>query len=204
MELIDAINYRRTLRDFSEKEVPFEIIEKALNAGLKAPSYNHQKEWGFILIRDKDTRYALTQAEKMTGVISDKFKKELENYEALAREMYMHAIPNQKKMLMTAPELLVVVYKPKTQIAESKRVCDLNCLAAVWCCIENILLSLAEDNVFGTTVIPEFTSEVKRILDIPQELEVAVMIPFGYRAPNAKIIPPKEVNLHSILHTDKW
>ena len=204
MELLDVINSRRTVRDFSEKAVPFEIIQRALNAGLKAPSYNHQKEWNFILVKDQNTRLALTQAEKMVEVVSDKFKKVLESYETLAQEMYLDAIPKQKKMILTAPEVLVVVYKPKTQIIESKRVCDLNCLSAVWCCIENILLSLAENDVFGTSDIPEYTSEVKKVLNIPQELEVAVMIPFGYKALNAKIIPQKEVKLESILHTDKW
>ncbi len=204
MELLDVINRRRTIRDFSEKEVPFEIIQRALNAGLKAPSYNHQKEWDFILVKDQSVRLALTQAEKMVEVVSNKFKKALGSYEALAQEMYLDAIPKQKKMILTAPEVLVVVYKPKKQITESKKVSDLNCLAAVWCCIENILLSLAENDVFGTTIIPKYTSEVKNVLNIPHELEVAVMIAFGYKALNAKIIPQKEVELESILHTNKW
>lgn len=204
MELSDVIDRRRTVRDFSEKEVPFEIIQKALEAGLKAPSYNHQKEWDFILVKDQNVRLALTQVEKMVEVVSDKYKKALENYETLAQEMYLDAIPKQKKMILTAPEVLVVVYKPKTQIHESKKVCDLNCLAAVWCCIENILLSLADHDVYGTTVIPEYTSEVKKVLNIPQELEVAVLIPLGYKAIDAKIVPQKEVKLESKLHTNRW
>ena len=53
MELLDVIDRRRTVRDFSEKAVPLEIIQRALEAGLKAPSYNHQKEWDFILVRDQ-------------------------------------------------------------------------------------------------------------------------------------------------------
>lgn len=41
MELLEVIEKRRTVRDFSDKEIPQEIIEKSLEAGLKAPSYNH-------------------------------------------------------------------------------------------------------------------------------------------------------------------
>ena len=204
MELQDAIDIRRTVRDYSEKEIPFEIIQRALNAGLKAPSYNHQKEWYFILVKDYNVRLALTQAEKMVEAVSDKSRKALEKYESLAQEMYIDAIPKQKKMILTAPEVLVVAYKPKTQVSESKKVCDLNCLAAVWCCIENILLSLAESNIFGATIIPENTSEVKNVLNIPQELEVSAVIPFGYKATNAKIIPQKDIKLEAVLHTDLW
>ncbi|WP_026881110.1 nitroreductase family protein [Clostridium akagii] len=107
-------------------------------------------------------------------------------------------------MILTAPELLVVVYKPKTQVSESQRVYDLNCLASVWCCIENILLSLSENGVFGVTFIPKNTSAIKKILNIPQELEVATIIPFGYKDSNSKIILQNEVQLKSRLHMNKW
>jgi len=48
LELSEVINRRRTVRDFSQEKVAPEIIEKALDAGLEAPSYNHLKEWDFI------------------------------------------------------------------------------------------------------------------------------------------------------------
>jgi len=118
--------------------------------------------------------------------------------------MYLDAVPKQKKMILSAPELLVVVYKPKTQVSVSKRVYDLNCLASVWCCIENILLSLAENDVHGVTFIPQNTCAIKKVLNIPEELEVAAIIPFGYQAADAKIYPQKEVNLVERLHIDIW
>jgi len=204
MELIEAINRRRTVRDFSEKEVPFEIIEESLEAGLKAPSYNHLKQWDFILVKEQNIRISLTQTEEMIEKVTDKLVQNLEDYDNLAKSMYLDAIPKQKRMIVTAPELLVVVYKPKTQVSESKRVYDLNCLASVWCCIENILLSLTENDVFGVTFIPKNTSEIKRLLNIPQELEIAAIIPFGYKDDNAKIIPQKEVQLESRLHSNNW
>jgi nitroreductase len=44
IESIEVVNKRRTIRDFTNEEVPFAIIEKSLQAGLKAPSYNHLKQ----------------------------------------------------------------------------------------------------------------------------------------------------------------
>ncbi|HWR18108.1 MAG TPA: nitroreductase family protein [Clostridia bacterium] len=204
MDLQVAICHRRTVRDFSKKEVPSEAIREALNAGLKAPSHNHQKEWSFVLVKDSGMRLRLTQTEEMAENVPDAYKKVLESYEPLAQEMYLDAIPKQKRMILTAPELLVVVYQPKIPVAACKKVYDLNCLAAVWCCIENILLSLAARDIFGVTFIPQHTERVKEVLGIPQELEVAAMIPFGYRADSAKIFPQKEVRLDSVLHADKW
>lgn len=204
MELFEVMSRRRTVRDFSLEKVAPEIIEKALEAGLKAPSYNHLKEWDFILVKDSHARVALTQTEKMIEQATDELKQSLESYETLVKNMYMDAVPKQKKMILSAPELLVVVYKPKTLVSVSKRIYDLNCLASVWCCIENILLSLADSEVYGVTFIPQNTSVIKMVLGIPEELEVAAIIPFGYKAADAKIYPQKEVRLAERLHIDNW
>ena len=41
MELYEAIEKRRTIRDFEDKPVDMEGIKKILSAGLKAPTNNH-------------------------------------------------------------------------------------------------------------------------------------------------------------------
>ncbi|MGE5678945.1 MAG: nitroreductase family protein [Pseudomonadota bacterium] len=204
MELQEVILKRRTIRDFSDKPVDKDIVNVALNSGLHAPSYNHLKQWDFILVKESKTRLALTQTEEMIEQVTDELKQAFEGHEFTAKEMYLDAIPKQKRMILTAPELLVVVYKPKTQVSDSKRVYDLNCLASVWCCIDNILLSLAEKDVFGVTFIPKNTPQVKKVLNIPQELEVAAIIPFGYKAADAKIISQKDTVLEEKIHIDKW
>ncbi|AZO94873.1 nitroreductase family protein [Halocella sp. SP3-1] len=204
MEFTEVINKRRTIRDFSDKKVSDEVIFSSLQSGLKAPSYNHLKQWDFILVKKQNVRYALTQTEQMVEEVTDELKQTFDNYDSLSKEMYLDAIPKQKRMLLEAPEVLVVVYKPKTTIIESKKIYDLNGLASVWCCIENILLTLAYNNVFGVTFIPKNTMAVKKILNIPNKLEVAAIIPFGYKSENAKIIPQKEVDIETKLHINKW
>lgn len=205
MELMEALEKRRTVRDFLDKPVPEEVIKKALYAGLKAPSYNHQKQVYFTLVRDPELRLGLIAAEGMKDEVSETFKAALKKeYEKLAQEMYMDAIPKQNKMLKYAPEVLVVSYKPKKAFAQSRTPADLNCHAAVWACIENILLSLAEDGVFGTTMVPDNTPAMKEVLGMPEELEIAVLLPFGYMSPDFRIIPQKEVSVEEALHIDRW
>lgn len=204
MEFQEVIIKRRTIRDFSDKPIDKQIINTALYAGLHAPSYNHLKQWDFILVKDLETRVALTQTEEMIENITDELKQSFEGHEMIAKEMYLDAIPKQKRMILTAPELLVVVYRPKTQINNIKRIYDLNCLSSVWCCIENILLSLAEKDVFAVTFIPKNTPAVKKILNIPLELEVAAIIPLGYKAHDAKIPNQKEISLEEKIHINNW
>ncbi|MBN1468039.1 MAG: nitroreductase family protein [Fusobacteriaceae bacterium] len=204
MEFSQTVNLRRSIRDFSDKKVPFDIVKNSIELGMKAPSHNHLKEWDFILVKDKKTRLALTQTEEMVEKIPQNFVKAFENYDDIAKEMYLEVIPKQKNMLLTAPELLVVVYKPKTKIAESKKIYDLNCLASVWCCIENILLGLAENNVFGVTFVSKNSNAIKEILNIPENLEVATLIPFGYKAEGSKEIRQKNIDVNSRIHINCW
>lgn len=205
MELMKAIEQRRTVRDFEAKPVPEDVTKKALYAGLKAPSYNHQKEVYFTLVKDPALRLEVIKAQGRTGIVTEDMKAGLKKeMEPLACDMYLDAIPKQNSMLRSAAELLVVSYKPKTSFEASKSVADLNCHAAVWACIENILLSLTEDDVYGTTLVPDNTPAIKAVLGIPQQYEIAALLPFGYKADNARIIPQKDVSVDAALHINRW
>jgi nitroreductase len=205
MEFYDVVAKRRTVRDFSEKPVDEAIINQVLEAGVKAPSYNHLREWEFILVKNISVRLEIINVEKLNKDIDlDKLKEAFEHHDLLSKEMYLDAIPKQKKMILTAPELLVVCYKPKTNVLEAKRVYDLNGLASVWCCIENILLAMADEGLFGVTYVPQDTEHLKEILNIPNEYEISAIIPIGYPAEKVKVLKPKKINLEGKLHINRW
>ena len=53
MELYEAIEKRRTIRDFTTVVVPDDVLNRILAAGLKAPSYDHARDWHFVVIREE-------------------------------------------------------------------------------------------------------------------------------------------------------
>ena len=53
MEFYETINKRRSIRQFEDKPVPREVLERILDAGLKAPSSNHQRRWELVALTDK-------------------------------------------------------------------------------------------------------------------------------------------------------
>lgn len=122
--------------------------------------------------------------------------------DSLQREMYLEAIPVQKRMLMSSPEMLVVCFKMKTSLKDCKTLYELNDFASVWACIENILLAMAAEGLFGVTYIPHETSALKRILKVPEDYEVAALIPIGYPKPYQ--VKQKPASLRDKIHNDKW
>lgn len=49
MELFEAIKTRRSVRYFTQKQIPREIVEKIIEAGIHAPSSKNAQPWYFII-----------------------------------------------------------------------------------------------------------------------------------------------------------
>ena len=106
MDFYEVINKRHTVREFLDKEVDFEAIKRILDAGNKAPTWNHNRTWSYIILRtDEEKEYAFEYAKK----IADKFNAEkyLNAWRpyptTLAQKMYAYAMPRQYTMLKNAP-----------------------------------------------------------------------------------------------------
>lgn len=64
MELKDVMNKRKSVRKFSGKEIPREILDEIVHAGELAPTSRNLKPCKFIVIKDKDTLRKLSEAKK--------------------------------------------------------------------------------------------------------------------------------------------
>ena len=156
MDLHDAITLRRTVREFRPDPVPAHVVRRALAAGQRAPCNAHLKSWQFILLRDREKRFT---------AISDKLRArdmkepgEIKRFIARfadenLKRVYRRSLPVQMTMMLEAPEVLVVCYRTKP-LSECHTLFELNALASVWMCIENVMLALAADGVCGCTYTP--------------------------------------------------
>jgi nitroreductase len=109
----------------------------------------------------------------------------------------------QEKMILTAPELLLVCFKIIRPLRSCETLFDLNCLASAWAAVENILLSMAAEGLYGVTMVPFKTEKLKQLLKIPEDYEVATFIPMGY--PNKEYeIKQIEVSSEDRIHIDEW
>ena len=51
MDFYQVLEKRRTIRDFSDKKVTDEVLEKVLLAAFKAPTNDHLRQFEFIVVR---------------------------------------------------------------------------------------------------------------------------------------------------------
>jgi nitroreductase len=204
MDFYEAVTRRRTVREFRPDPVSEEILCRVLSSGLQAPCNAHLKPWQFVLLRDQEKRRRMVIDGLRARDIKDKAEIErfLERFaDGALKEVYRRALPVQLTMMIEAPELLAVCTQMKPP-AECHTLFELNPLASVWMCIENIMLAMAAEGLFGCTYTPYDASGLKSALGVPPGWEIAAVIPFGY----PKNLPEvsEEEELDSRLHIDAW
>jgi len=62
MEVMEAIRKRKSIRDYEDKPVPEEKLQKVLEAARLAPSASNRQEWKFVVVRDSKRRHELARA----------------------------------------------------------------------------------------------------------------------------------------------
>ncbi len=207
MEFYEVIANRRTTREFLKKDVDFEIIKRILEAGNKAPTWNHNRNWSFIVLRtDEEKEFAFEYAKK----IADKF--DAEKYlniprpypVTLGQKMYAHAMPRQFTMLKNAPYVIIPVFKCKEWNGEC--VSTLNPFSTSWCVIENILLGATAEGLSCSMRIPlkEEYDIVKAKLKVPATYMIPVFIGIGYADPKEKELEQQYPDLDKQVRFGKW
>ena len=62
MDFFEIIDKRRSVRKFSNKTIPEEVIIKALNAALLAANSSNLQPWEFYWVKDKNNKNDLIKA----------------------------------------------------------------------------------------------------------------------------------------------
>ena len=62
MDIYEAIEKRYSVREYQDKSVEEDKLQRVLNAGRVAPSARNRQEWKFVVVRDPQMRRSLGEA----------------------------------------------------------------------------------------------------------------------------------------------
>lgn len=101
---LDLMETRRSIRDFSDRPVPKELIERAIQTASTAPSGAHMQPWTFVAISSADLKQKIRIAAE---------KEELESYSGRMSEEWLEALEplgtdENKPFLETVPWIVVL------------------------------------------------------------------------------------------------
>ena len=70
METWDAIRARRNVREFDERLLPGEDLERILEAGRRAPSSRNWQPWDFVLVTEREQLKQLAKVWRGAGHVA--------------------------------------------------------------------------------------------------------------------------------------
>ena len=208
MDFYEVIEKRRTVRDFENTDIPDEIIEKIIGAGLKAPTNDHMRDWHYIIIKDKGTASRLLDIVPK-GISDEDMEKLIRDWnlsDSDQQEAYKNAVPKQHRMLFEASAIIIPLLKQKTDILRPDNISHLNGFASIWCSIENIFLAATAEN-YGCTLRIPLGNEAeysRSILDYPTDYFMPCFIGIGKPLKAAPKIKQKDISVKERIHWNKW
>ena len=180
MSVLDAIQHRRSVRDYTSKTIERKVIQTLLDAAVHAPTAMHEEPWSFAVIQD----------QTMLNRLSDSAKKLVRN------EAHGSDFPRTKHTLhlMDKPDFHVF-YNAGTLIVIYSKLQGPFVVADCWLGAENLLLSACAQGlgtcVIGFAVSALNTPEWKAVLQIPTEMTAIAPIIVGVPAGNTPPVPRK-------------
>ncbi|AII15449.1 nitroreductase [Campylobacter iguaniorum] len=209
MEFYEVLENRRTVRDFSDKEVPDEVLSKILGAGLKAPSNDHLRQLEFVVVRGYENIIKILAP--IEGNIASFTKSNVSDLaEVMDKDeyaMFVDAMPKQQRMLMQSNCLVLPFFRQiGSPLLKPKNLSSLNYFASAWASIENIMLGATAEGLACALHIPimDESEHVKQVVGAPADYELACFLAIGYKSDKAPNLKQKEIKIADKIHKNKW
>ncbi|MCK4653297.1 MAG: nitroreductase family protein [Candidatus Cloacimonetes bacterium] len=184
MELTDVILSRRSIRSFTEKEIPSDILEKVLEAGRVAPSSQNKQCWRFVVVQNEEIRKKLAFKSGFIGKVNFFIKN--------------------------APVIIVACADPSRSVHLNEQDYYLVDTAIAF---QQMILT-AWNYGIGSCWLAAFNEKkVKEILQIPDKIRIVTLSPFGYPKERPSLYDKalktfagskKRLPLEKIVCYDKW
>ena len=207
MEFYDVIDKRRTAREFIDKKIKPDSMKRILEAAYKVPTWNHKRNWHFIILRtaeekDKILGYARKTAEKFDA---EKYLNVPRPYPITAgQRMFAYAVPKQYTMLKNASVIIIPLFQERN--ISGGDFSHLNQFATLWCSVENIFLAATAEGLSCSMRIPENEEHeaVKKILKVPATYKMPVFIGIGHPDPSEMNLDQCDPDFDKQLHYGCW
>ncbi len=179
----EEMQRRRTVRQFSERPVPREVIEECLLVAGSAPSGANLQPWHFVVVRDprvkREIRIAAEQEEK-------------EFYHRRAPQEWLDALSvigtdEQKPFLETAPCLIAVFGKNHSFLPDGRRVKSYYVNESVGIATGFLIAAVHNAGLVSLTHTPSPMGFLNTILDISPDEKPYLILVVGYPAEDAQV-----------------
>ena len=180
---LNEIITRRTIREFSDRIVPIDIINNCIKTAASAPSGANKQPWQFVIVRDSGIKTKIREAAE---------KEEKEFYGHRATKEWLEDL-NQfgtdwhKPFLEIAPYLIVIFRKIYDLENDGTQRKNYYVNESVGIASGFLLAALHHAGLATLTHTPSPMNFLGEILNRPKNEKAFLLIPVGYPAKDAEV-----------------
>jgi len=194
---LNHMQERRSVREFSDKQVPLDLIKNAIKIATSAPSGANKQPWHFVIIRDSVVKKEIRHAAE---------KEEKAFYEHRAPDDWLEDLnqfgTNWEKPFLEKAPYLIVVFKKNYDLNGETRKKNYYVNESVGISSGFLLAALHHSGLATLTHTPSPMGFLENILRRPKNERAVLLIPVGYPADNAvvpRLIKKKFDDICSVL-----
>ena len=177
------LDRRRTVREFSDRPVPRDIIETALQVANTAPSGANLQPWHFVVVSGAETKQKIRVAAEV---------EEREFYEHRASEEWLAALEplgtdSDKPFLETAPYLIAVFLQKFGYLEDGRKVKHYYPVESTGLACGMLITALHTAGLATLTHTPSPMKFLNEILGRPSSERPFLLLVTGYPADDAQV-----------------
>ena len=174
---------RRTVRDFSDRPVPRELIEDCLTAAGSAPSGANLQPWHFVIVSNPELKTKIRIAAE---------KEEQEFYERRAPQEWLDALAplgtnKDKPFLEIAPYLIVIFSQSYGVLPDGRKVKNYYVAESVGIATGILITAIHNAGLVSLTHTPSPMGFLNELLKRPANEKPYLLLVVGYPAADAKV-----------------
>lgn len=196
-EFYADIDRRRTVREFSDRPVPRDLIETALKAANTAPSGANLQPWHFVVVSGPETKKKIRVAAEA---------EEQEFYTHRASEEWLAALEplgtdEHKPFLETAPYLIAVFLQKYGELPDGRKVKHYYPSESTGLATGMLITALHRAGLATLTHTPSPMKFLNEILGRPKSERPFLLLVVGYPADDACV---PDIKRKALEHFSSW
>ncbi|MCZ6818779.1 MAG: nitroreductase family protein [Calditrichaeota bacterium] len=177
------IRRRRTVRDFSERPVPINIIENCLRASGTAPNGANRQPWHFVVVSNPDIKRKIREAAE---------EEERAFYSGRAPDDWLEALAplgtdEHKPFLETAPYLIVIFAESHGVAEDGSAIKNYYVQESVGIATGMLITAIHHAGLASLTHTPSPMAFLSKILNRPSNERPYLILVVGYPAGDARV-----------------
>jgi len=194
--VFEEMDHRRSVREFSDREVPRVLIETAIRAASTAPSGAHKQPWTFVLIGDPEVKRRIRRAAEA---------EERENYEGgRIPDHWRHDLAPlgtdwRKPFLETVPWIVVVFEQRYALDADGTRHHHYYVKESVGIACGMFINAIHRMGLSTLTHTPSPMAFLRTLLGRPENERPFILFPIGYSADDCEVPDLRRKSLAEVM-----